>query len=76
MKDPDIKQSYSEITDINILTKKLADECTKIVRKHPLARFFGYLDELLETEIKKYLKRVKELEEKQPNIIQILFGGK
>ena len=64
-KDPDVIQSYDDIDDIDILVKKLADESCKIVIKHPFANLKGVLDELLEVEIHKFVKRVTELEKKE-----------
>jgi len=72
--DADIDKEYSEITDVDILVKKLADESYKIVRKHWLSIFTGQLDELLETEIKKYSHRLKQLQDADKNFLQKWFG--
>jgi hypothetical protein len=66
--DPDITEEYSQILDVDKLAKKLADECYKILRKHPLSPFTGRLDELLEEEIHKYTARVIELQKQNPNL--------
>jgi 23S rRNA maturation mini-RNase III len=64
-KDPDVEQDYNEINDVDVLVRKLADESCKIVKKHPFANFAGKLDELLEDEIHKFVKRITELEENE-----------
>ncbi len=66
--DPDILENYSQITDIEMLAKKLADECFKILRKHPFSPFTGRLDELLEVEIKKFTQRIIELQQEPTNL--------
>jgi|AntRauTorcE11897_2_1112592.scaffolds.fasta_scaffold35025_1 23S rRNA maturation mini-RNase III len=64
-KDPDVADDYSDINDVDVLVRKLADESCKIVKKHPFANFVGKLDELLEDEIHKFVKRVMELEKNE-----------
>lgn len=72
--DPDIKKDYSEITDVEELIKKLADECANIARKNIVADFFRKnTDDLMETEIKKFNKRLSEIGSKDLNIIQQFF---
>lgn len=72
--DPDIKKDYSEITDVEELIKKLADECANIARKNIVADFFKKnTDDLMETEIKKFNKRLSEIGSKDLNIIQQFF---
>lgn len=72
--DADIKKDYSEITDVEELIKKLADECANIARKNIVADFFKKnTDDLMETEIKKFNKRLSEIGSKDLNIIQQFF---
>jgi len=72
--DPNIKKDYSEITDVEELIKKLADECANIARKNIVADFFRKnTDDLMETEIKKFNKRLSEIGSKDLNIIQQFF---
>jgi len=73
--DKDIEKNYSEITDLDELTKKLADECAKIARKKIIQDLFiKNLDELLEKEIEKYSVRFSELCNNNLNLLQVWFS--
>ena len=74
--DPDVVKSYSEITDIDELVRKLADECTKIATRNTLKNIFiKNTDELIEEEIKKFTRRLSEINSGDQNIIQKWFSG-
>ena len=74
--DPDVVKSYSEITDIDELVQKLADECTKIANRNTLKNIFiKNTDELIEEEIKKFTRRLSEINSGDQNIIQKWFSG-
>ncbi|MCK9574447.1 MAG: hypothetical protein M0R51_00550 [Clostridia bacterium] len=73
--DKSINKDYSQISDVNELIKKLADECAKTARKNKFKDIFNKdTDDLLEAEIAKFTNRFKELNKKEPNIIQKWFS--
>ncbi len=73
--DTSIKKDYSDITDINELIKKLADECAKIARQNRFKDIFNKkIDDLMEKEIEKFKNRLRELNYREPNILQRWFS--
>ena len=73
--DPIVEKDYSDISDIDELIKKLADECAKIARTNVVKDIIlKNIDNLMECEIKKFSKRLSEIGTNKNNNLQAWFS--